>query len=204
MAGQDIQRREILRIMAMAAAASHFPGFTKWAFAAAHPGAAGVQGIKPAKYTPQFFSAQEYTLVERLTDIIIPSDETPGAREAGVAEFVDFMVAHERAKQYPFRTGLTWLNAHSERLLGRPFMELSQEQQVSILEPLAYKAKYREGEEDGREFFNSMREMTANGFYSSEIGYKELDNPALKFYAESPACPHTDDPEHKHLPAPKW
>jgi len=204
MAGQDIQRREILRIMAMAAAASHFPGFTTWAFAGAHPGAAGVQDIKPAKYTPQFFSAQEYAQVERLTELIIPSDETPGAREAGVAEFVDFMVAHDRDKQYPFRTGLTWLNAHSERLLGRTFMELSQAQQVSILEPLAYKAKYREGEEDGREFFKSMREMTAMGFYSSEIGYKEVDSPALKFYAESPACPHPDDPEHKHLPAPKW
>lgn len=204
MAGQDIQRREILRIMAMAAAASHFPGFTKWVFAAAHPGAAGVHDIKPTKYTPQFFSAQEYALVERLTELIIPSDETPGAREAGVAEFADFMVAHDRDKQYPFRTGLTWLNAHSERLLGRPFMGLSQAQQVSILEPLAYKAKYREGEEDGRAFFGNMRELTAMGFYSSEIGYKELDNPALKFYAASPACPHTNDPEHKHLPAPKW
>lgn len=204
MAGQDLQRREILRIMTIAAAASHFPGFTKWAFAAAHPGAAGLRDIKPAEYTPQFFSAQEYALVERLTELIIPSDQTPGAREAGVAEFVDFMVAHEHQKQYPFRTGLTWLNAHSERLLGGPFLQLSQDQQVSILEPLAYKAKYREGEEDGREFFNSMREMTAMGFYSSEIGYKELDNPALKFYAGSPACPQTDDPEHKHLPVPKW
>jgi hypothetical protein len=114
------------------------------------------------------------------------------------------MVAHDGGKQYKFRTGITWLNAHSERLLGHPFVELSEEQQVSILEPLAYKAKYREGEEDGREFFSSMKELTAMGFYSSEIGYKELDNPALKFYQKSPACPHTDDPEHMHLPPPKW
>ena len=42
------------------------------------------------------------------------------------------------------------------------------------------------------------------GFYSSEIGWRELDNPALRFYAESPACPHTNDPEHRHLPPPKW
>ena len=204
MAGQGFQRREILRIMAMAAAASHFPGFTKWAFANAHPGAAGPQQIKPAKYQPQFFDAREYALVERLTDLIIPSDGTPGAREAGVAEFVDFMVAHDHERQYAFRTGLTWLNAHSERLLGKRFLELSAEQQISILDPLAYKAKYRPGEEDGREFFGKMREITAMGFYTTEIGYKELDNPALKFYAESPACPHKDDPEHKHLPSPKW
>ena len=50
MAGQDLQRREILRIMAMAAAESHFPGFTKWVFACAHPGAPSTSGIKPAKY----------------------------------------------------------------------------------------------------------------------------------------------------------
>lgn len=203
MAGQDIQRREILRIMAMAAAASQFPGFTKWVFACGHS-ATDMQQIKPAKYQPQFFSEPEYAVVERLTDLIIPSDATPGAREAGVAEFVDFMIAHDRDKQYKFRTGITWLNAHSEQLLGHPFTELSQEQQISILEPLAYKAKNREGEEEGREFFSSMREMTAMGFYSSEIGYKELDNPALQYYHSSPACPHTDDPEHKHLPPPKW
>jgi len=204
MAGQDLQRREILRILAMGAVASHYPGFTKWVFACAHPGAAGTQKIKPAKYTPQFCSAQEYALVELLTELIIPSDERPGAREAGVAEFVDFMVAHDRERQYKFRTGITWLNAHSERLRAHPFVELSEEQQVSILEPLAYKAKYREGEEDGREFFSTIKELTAMGFYSSEIGYKELDNPALKFYQTSPACPHAGDPEHKHLPPPKW
>ncbi len=203
MAGQDIQRREVLRIMAMAAAAATFPGFTKWAFAGSHPPTGALQ-IKPATYKLQFFSAEEYALVERLTDLIIPSDETPGAREAGVAEFVDHMIAHDRGQQYKYRTGLTWLNAHAERTLGQPFLKLSQEQQISLLEPLAYKAKYRPGEEDGREFFRAVREMTAMGFYSSEIGYKEVDNPALKYYAESPACPHGDDREHKHLPPAKW
>jgi len=203
MAGQDIQRREILRVMAMAAAAATFPGFSKWAFAGSHPPTGALQ-IKPATYKLQFFSAEEYALVERLTELIIPSDETPGAREAGVAEFVDHMIAHDRSQQYKYRTGLTWLNAHAERTLGQPFLKLSQEQQISLLEPLAYKAKYRPGEEDGREFFRAIREMTAMGFYSSEIGYKEVDNPALKFYAESPACPHGDDREHKHLPPAKW
>ncbi|HUM04216.1 MAG TPA: gluconate 2-dehydrogenase subunit 3 family protein [Terriglobales bacterium] len=203
MAGQDFQRREILRVMAMAAVASHFPGFSKWAFAAAHPGASGTQ-IRPAKYSPLFFNEQEYALVEKLTDLIIPSDDTPGARDAGVAEFVDFMIAHDSARQYSFRTGLTWLNAHSEKLSGKPFLELSTEQQQSVLEPLAYKAKFRPGEEDGQQFLAKMREITAQGFYTTEIGYKELDNPALRLYAESPACPHKDDSEHKHLPAPIW
>jgi hypothetical protein len=45
-----------------------------------------------------------------------------------------------------------------------------------------------------------MRNYTVTGFYTSEIGYKDLDNPALKFYSEIPDCPHKEDPEHKRLP----
>jgi len=203
MAGQDLQRREMLRIMATAAAASKFQGFAKWAFICSHDSSA-VERIRPESYQPLFFSPSEYAVVERLTEIIIPSDTTPGAKEAGVAEFVDFMVAHDAEQQYPMRLGISWLNAHCERLLGKSFMGLSETQRVSVLEPLAYKAKYREGEEDGRKFFAAIKELTVMGFYTTEIGYKEIDNPALKFYAKSPACPHPNDPEHKHLPPPKW
>ena len=138
-------------------------------------------------------------MVERLAEMIIPSDETPGAKEAGVAEFIDFMVASDPELQYPFRMGLTWLNAHSERSTGKKFLELSPEQQTSLLEPLGLKNKARPGEEDGRKFFALLREYTLTGFYTSEIGFRELDNPALKFYAESPECPHKNDREHKHL-----
>lgn len=199
MAGQGIGRREILRIMGTAAAAAHFPGFSKWAFACGHIGNAALQ-IKPAMYHPLFFTAAEYPMVERLAEIIIPSDSTPGAKEAGVAEFIDFMVASDPEPQYPFRMGLAWLNAHSQRKLTKKFLELTPEQQTSLLEPLGFKDKARPGEEDGRKFFSLMREFTVTGFYSSEIGYKELDNPSLKFYSESPECPHKDDPEHRHLP----
>lgn len=201
MAGQGVQRREVLRILGTAAAAAHFPGFSKWGFACGHIGNAALQ-IKPAQYTPQFFSGAEYTLVERLTELIIPSDATPGAKEAGVAEFIDFMVSSDSEAQYPFRLGLAWLNAHSERQYGKEFVELNSEQQTSLLEALAYKDKARAGEEDGGQFFKLIREYTVTGFYTSEIGFKELDNPALKFYSESPECPHKGDPEHLHLSHP--
>lgn len=199
MAGQGVQRREMLRILGTAAVAARFPGFSKWGFACGHIGNANLQ-IRPATYQPQFFTAPEYAMVERLAEIIIPSDATPGAKEAGVAEFIDFMVANDPEHQYPFRLGLVWLNAHSERSLGHRFIELSPEQQHSLLEPLGFKEKTRAGEEDGRKFFSLMREFTVTGFYTSEIGFKELDNPALKFYSESPECPHKGDPEHLHLP----
>jgi hypothetical protein len=198
MAGQGIHRRKILQILGTAAAAATFPGFSKWGFACGHVGNAALQ-IKPADYSPQFFSSTEYAMVERLTDIIIPSDATPGAKEAGVAEFIDFMVANDPEHQYPFRLGLDWLNSHSETTLNKRFLELTPEQQLSLLKPLGFKDKTRPGEEDGRKFFALMREFTVTGFYTSEIGYKELDNPALRFYSESPECPHKDDREHRRL-----
>ena len=200
MAGQGVQRREILRILGTAAAAANFPGFSKWGFACGHIGKA--LQIKPAQYSPQFFTSGEYAMVERLTDIIIPSDATPGAKEAGVAEFIDFMVASDPEAQYPFRTGLAWLNAHSERKQGNKFVELTLEQQTSLLEPLGFKDRAHAGEEEGQVFFGLIREYTVTGFYTSEIGFKELDNPALKFYSESPECPHKGDPEHLHLSRP--
>jgi gluconate 2-dehydrogenase gamma chain len=203
MAGQGIERREILRIMAIAAAAATFPGFQKWAFACGHPGNALTQ-IKPGTYQPLFFREHEYALIERLTDIIIPSDGTPGAREAGVSEFIDLVVSRDSTLQHKFRTGLAWLNAQSSRRNGKTFLALAPDLQVALLEPLAYKAQYRPGEERGREFFELVREYTAMGFYTSEIGLKELDFPGLRFYAGSPACPHKDDPEHRHLPPSKW
>lgn len=198
MAGQGVQRREILRILGVAATVAGFPGFSKWGFACGHIGNTALQ-VKPAAYQPQFFTPSEYAMIERLTDIIIPADGTPGAKEAGVAEFIDVMIFSDPEQQYAFRMGLAWLNSHSERTLKKKFVELTPEQQTSILEPLGFSQKARPGEEDGRTFFALMREYTVTGFYTSEIGFKELDNPALKFYSESPECPHKGDPEHRRI-----
>ena len=195
MAGQGIQRREVLRILGTAAAAAQFPGFSKWAFACGHVGNAALQ-IKPAVYRPQFFTAAEYAMVERLAEIIIPSDGTPGAKEAGVAEFIDFMVASDPESQYaiPHRADM------AERAYANAGWKAIYRTDAGAADfPARTFGIQRQGapaEETGRQFFRMMREYTVTGFYTSEIGYKELDNPALKFYAESPECPHKDDPEH--------
>ena len=202
MAGQGLERREVLRILAIAAGASGYPGFHRWAFACEHGGSAPLQ-VRPARYTPRFFTAEEYATIERLAELIIPSDGTPGAREAGVAEFIDFMVASDPGVQFRFRYGLTWLDAHGERLHGRPFRELDGERQGELLAHLAYRDRHREGEEEGREFFRLVREYTTMGFYTSKVGLQQLDYPGLRIYGESPGCPHPDDPGHRHLPAPK-
>jgi len=198
MAGQGLERREVLRAMALAAAASRFRGFHRWAFACEHVGAQPAQ-VKPAVYTPQFFTTEEYSTVECLCDLIIP-----GAREAGVSEFVDFMVFSDPGVQYGFRYGLSWLGAQAKRLHDTPFRSWTAADQTELLKHLAYKDQFRPGEEEGREFFKLIREYTIMGFYTSRVGLEQLDYPGLKFYSESPGCPHGDDPEHLHLPPPKY
>ena len=187
----------------MAAAAATFPAFSKWSFALGSLPSLAAQ-IQPVRYQPQFFTPAEYALVERLAAIIIPTDETPGAAEAGVAEFIDVMTSRDPELQHSLRPGLAWLNKHSQKLQGKPFLGLTPDAQVALLEPLAYQKKFRAGEEPGRRFFDRMREYTIMGFYTSEVGLKELDFPGLQFYAESPACPHQGDPEHRHLPPPRF
>jgi hypothetical protein len=202
MAGQGRERREILRMLALAAGASGYPGFSRWTFACGHGGNERLQ-VRPARYAPRFFSADEYPTVERLTELILPSDGTPGAREAGVAEFVDFMVSSDPKLQYRFRFGLAWLQARARRDHGRPVAELTEPEQTALLEPLAYKDRHRPGDEEGRAFFKLVREHTVMGFYTSRIGLEQLDYPGLRIYAESPGCPHPNDPEHRRLPAPR-
>jgi gluconate 2-dehydrogenase gamma chain len=203
MAGQGVERREVLRILAIASVAAQFPGFTRWTFACEHVSADSAQ-IKNATYSPKFFTPAEYSSMERLTEMIIPSDGGAGAREAGVSEFVDFMVWSDSSLQYKFRLGLGWLDAHSDRLHSKTFIALDPAQQNEILLHLAYTKEFREGEEDGRVFFDLMREYTLMGFYTSRVGMEELDYPGLKFYSESPSCPHVNDREHLHLPPPKY
>ena len=206
MGGQSLERREVLRVLSLSAAAAEFIGFDRWAFACAqaHVGSELVKPPRTGPYSPRFFSAEEYHSLEILTELIIPNDGTPGAREAGVSEFIDFMVSSDPEIQYRFRYGLSWMDTHAQWLHGKIFKDLATPEQTEILEHLAYKDKYRPREEDGQAFFKLLREYAVMGFYTSRIGLEELDYPGLKLvYDEMPGCPHLDDPEHKHLPPPQ-
>jgi hypothetical protein len=187
MAGQGPSRRELLEAMTFASLASAFTGFSRWGYAfAEEPG----QDVVHPVYQPQFFSPAEYRTVETLTEIILP-----GAKEAGVAEFIDFSVVSEASQQASFRDGLHWL----DQAAGGSFAALPQGEQVALLERLAYKAKQRPEEAAGQQFFLLFRKYTVMGFYTTRVGLESLDFPGLKFYAASPGCPHHDNPEHTGL-----
>jgi gluconate 2-dehydrogenase gamma chain len=220
MAGQSVDRRLVLRYMGLASAAASFPGFHRWAFAfAQHPAPAESPREGPKIYQPVFFSPAQFAMVERLADMILPADETPGAKEAGVAEFIDFMLA-KRAPvvsreemrttqdklfagsqmQVRFVIGLGWLDAQSKYQFGVEFLRASTEQQNDLLEELALPAKYKPQTAEGREFFQLMRDYTVAGYYTTRIGLESLGYPGLRmFWDKMPGCSHPDDPEHAHL-----
>jgi gluconate 2-dehydrogenase gamma chain len=207
MANQGHDRREALEMLALAAFASHFSGFSKWVCAAQHApdhAASLVAQPRPATYRPEFFTPHEYALIDQLTGIIIPKDESPGAREAGVSEFIDFMAAHDPKIQQPFRNGLRWLNEQSRKRNKTEFSSLQSDQQNALLRTIAYREHYLPGQETGQEFFALIRRYTVMGYYTSRIGLEELDFPGLRLYTESPACPHENDREHRHLPPPRY
>ncbi len=224
MGGQGVERREILRYISMAAVAGSFPGFSQWVFACPQGHPQSSPHVPPTSYKPLFFSPQQYKMVEHLAEMIIPEDETPGAKQAGVAEFIDFMVANRVAvstsreirstddaiaagneAQTRFLAGLEWMNARSRWEFKQDFMDLTREQQNSLLEELAYKAKFTPTTESGRAFFQMIRDYTVVGYYTTKIGLESLGYPGLRaVWPSMPGCPHPDDPEHAHLrePAP--
>jgi hypothetical protein len=200
-AGQGFERREILRVLSLAAAAGQFGVFERWAFACPEHPETGLVAGPAGTYKPSFFTPDEYATVEILTDLIIPNDGRPGAKDAGVSEFVDFMVGSDPDVQPQFRFGLAWLDAHARYLLKQPFRSLTHQQQAEILTPLAYREKQRTDEKEGRAFFELMREYTVMGFYTSRAGLEDIGFPGLKqMWDHDPtACPHVDDREHTHL-----
>jgi gluconate 2-dehydrogenase gamma chain len=222
--GQGTERRDILRYIGMAAVAGTFPGFNKWVFACPqeHPQSAGTKSV-PIPYKPFFFSPEQYRMVEHIAEMIIPEDDTPGAKAAGVAEFIDFMVANRvpvsasrdirstedamesgNQAQASFILGLGWMNARCHREFGHDFMDCTPDQQNSLLEELAYKEKFKPTTESGREFFRMMRDYTVVGYYTTKIGLESLGYPGLRtMWRNMPGCTHPDDPEHAHLREPK-
>jgi len=223
MGGQGMERREILRFIGIASVAATFPGFHQWVFACAHHQAPTASATNTSAYNPLFFSPQQFKMVEHLAEMIIPEDDTPGAKTAGVAEFIDFMVANRvpvsasrdvrstedaielgNEAQRRFLAGLSWMNARSHSEFGREFMDCTREQENALLEELAYKAKFKPTMESGRAFFQMMRDYTVVGYYTTQIGLESLGYPGLRtVWPRMPGCPHRDDPEHANLREPE-
>jgi len=137
----------------------------------------------------KFFTDHEMATITILADIIIPKDEISGsASEAKVPEFIEFIVKDMPNHQTPLRGGLRWLDMQSLKRFGKSFKDIEQKQQLEIVDDIAYpaieykdekgntvkKGKVKPGMEQGVAFFSLMRNLTATGFYTSEMGVKDI------------------------------
>src|SRR5437588_5879868 len=143
-------------------------------------------------YTPKYFSASQYAVLTFLCDAIIPKDEkSGGAVEAGAPEFIDLLTSENPEYQLKLGGGLMWLDSACIDRYDKAYLDCTPEQQKQMLHLIAY---YKNADNDpslsqGVEFFAVLREMTADGFFTSEIGIKYLGYVGNKFLLAFNGCP---------------
>jgi gluconate 2-dehydrogenase gamma chain len=123
----------------------------------------------------KFFTEHEMATITILGDIIIPKDEKSGsASDAKVPEFIEFIVKDIPDHQLPMRGGLRWLDMQMLNRHGNPFKDCNNEQQLAIVNEIAYPGKAKPEMQQGVAFFNRMRNLTASGFFTSKIGMDDI------------------------------
>lgn len=127
------------------------------------------------KWAAQFFTDHEFETVHKLADIIIPADDRSGsASDAGVPEFIDFMMLDRPDFQTPIRGGLNWLDNQCRERYSNVFIDCTQAQQKEILDAVAYPGVAKPTMQAGVSFFNRFRDLVAAGFWSSKIGIEDI------------------------------
>jgi len=183
-------RRHLLKTFVAAPIAAGF-AFSE---AQAQQARAAAKGIG---YTPKFFTPHEWSTVRVLADIVIPKDERSGsATDAGVPEFMDFILQDPLAEPAPrernqtrMRGGLAWLDLECGRRFGKTFLELGDADRKTVLDAIAYPEKAAPEMRAGVVFFNGFRDLTAAGFFSSKAGVADLQFIGNVFNPTWNGCP---------------
>jgi hypothetical protein len=150
---------------------------------------------KPAipPYNPEalYFKKQQYAMVATLAALIMPSDDEPGATEAGVVDYIDELSASSEKKQKLYTNGLNWLDSFCQKKYDRPFLNLSLKDQMELLS-LAYDRRpantlfQRVGRKvlsiwDGiantrmnRPFLREVHQDVLDGFYSNPVSWQQV------------------------------
>jgi hypothetical protein len=169
-----LDRRSMLQILGAAPVAAGFTWTDAEAAQAARK-AQATQATRPAAFKPKFFTTREYAMVRVLVDLIIPKDERSGsATDAGVPEFMDFMMNDQPARQTAMRGGLAWIDLECQDRFDKRFLECTAAERTAVLDDIAWPAKARPEFSQGVAFFNSFRDLTASGFWSSKMGVQDL------------------------------
>ena len=130
---------------------------------------------KKLRQEPKFFTDHEMATITILGDIIIPKDEVSGsASDAKVPDFIEFIVKDMPEHQGPMRGGLRWLDLQCLKRFEKSFKECDHTQQMAMVDEIAWPKKAKPEMHQGVAFFNLIRNLTATGFYTSEIGVKDV------------------------------
>jgi gluconate 2-dehydrogenase gamma chain len=122
-----------------------------------------------------FFTPDEMATITILGDIIIPKDAVSGsASDAKVPDFIEFIVKDMPEHQTPLRGGLRWLDLRALNKFDKVFKSCTHDQQMQLVDEIAWPKKARPEVSQGVAFFNHLRNLVSTGFYTSEIGVKDV------------------------------
>jgi gluconate 2-dehydrogenase gamma chain len=147
---------------------------------------------KTGAYTPKYFPPQQYKTLQSLCESIFPADaDCGGAVEAGAPEYIDLLTSENPQYQLTLGGGIMWLDSTCTREYGKPYLECTKPQQTEILDKIAYR---KSAEQDpklsqGVAFFSFLRNLTADGFFTSKTGIQYLGYIGNGYLAEFPGCP---------------
>src|ERR1700726_4758963 len=194
MSSQSVTRRDIFKTLAMGAVGgSVLQAIPAKAAEFVHQAVRKEKAASPAgKYTPKYFSAHQYEVLNWLCDAIIPKDDhSGGAVEAGAPEFIDLLTSENEKYQLRLGGGLYWLDGfftdrHNATYLGCP-----PEQKKSVLDLIAFRknAKADLTLSQGVVFFAFVRNLACDAFYTSKIGIADLQYIGNTVLPEFPGCP---------------
>ena len=173
----ELNRRDLLRMLGVGVAATTL-SCTPEVADKAHRSAQSARDTAAAtggKVATNFLTPHEHDTVTMLGDMIIPKDEHSGsASDAGVPEFMDYILVEYPDGQTAIRGGLAWLDAECERRFGKVFVECGETQRKQVLDDIAWPKKARPEMSQGVAFFNRFRDFTASAFFSSKMGTEDL------------------------------
>lgn len=188
----EMNRREALGVLAtlpLAAAFEPAPGTAAHEIMAVRQ-AVAAQAAEGAAYELKFFTPHEWETVRVLVDLVIPRDERSGsATDAGVPEFMDFMLDAYPSMRLSMRGGLAWLDTESRARFAAPFVGLRPEQRTAILDDIAWPARARPEMSQGVAFFNRFRDLTSSGFWSTRMGVDDLQYMGNRGMVRWDGCP---------------
>jgi hypothetical protein len=122
----------------------------------------------------QYFENSEINTITRLANLILPPSPEGSIEDAGVPGFIEFMAKDFPGLQTRIRGGLMWLDSYSNRSFKTIFLNCTEDQQHEILDQIAFPDPDAKEQKQEVQFFSLMRNLVMTGYFTSEVGIKEL------------------------------